>query len=201
MIIQEKRYRMWNSVLISRALPLSLSYLLLVAATLALDFIFHNTGLGWMGRYLGVVGTLLVAFSFGYSARKKKLIEYGPLKYFLRFHCNVGWLGTLLILVHSGIHFNALLPWMATGLMMVVTASGHVGQYLVRKIREEVKRKKQQYGIAADRTDGLEQQYFWDAVTVSAFEKWRFIHMPLVMFLVVLTFLHVASVTMFMNWR
>lgn len=192
---------MLNSVLISRALPLTLSYLLLVAATFSVDFILHKAGLAWTGRYLGVAGTLLVAFSFGYSARKKKLIEHGPLKRFLQFHCNAGWVGTLMILVHSGIHFNAVLPWMATALMMVVTASGHVGQYLVRRIREEVKRKKQQFGIAADRSDGLEQQHFWDAVTLGAFEKWRFIHMPLVTFLVVLTVLHVGSITMFMNWR
>jgi len=192
---------MLNSVLFSRALPLAFSYLLLVAATVSLDFILHSAGLAWVGRYLGVAGTLLVAFSFGYSARKNKLIEHGPLKHFLRFHCNAGWLGTLMILVHSGIHFNALLPWMATGLMMVVTASGHVGQYLVRRIRAEVKQKKQQYGIAVDRTDALEQQQFWNVVTLGAFEKWRFIHMPLVTFLVVLTVLHVASITVFMNWR
>jgi hypothetical protein len=192
---------MLNSVLFSRALPLSLSYLLLVAATLSVDFMLHSAGLAWTGRYLGVIGTLLVAFSFGYSAQKNKLNGHGPLKYFLRFHCNAGWLGTLLILVHSGIHFNALLPWMATGFMMVVTASGHVGQYLVRRIREEVRRKKQQNGIAADRTDAMEQQQFWDAVTLGAFEKWRFIHMPLVTFLVVLTVLHVGSIAMFMNWR
>jgi hypothetical protein len=192
---------MLNSVLFSRVLPLAFSYFLLVAATFSLDFILHSAGLAWTGRYLGVAGTLIVAFSFGYSARKNKIIGHGPLKHFLKLHCNAGWFGTLLILVHSGIHFNALLPWLATGLMMVVTASGHVGQYLVRRIREEVKCKKQQYGIAADRTDALEQQQFWDAVTVSAFEKWRFIHMPLVTFLVALTFLHVVSITMFMNWR
>ena len=192
---------MLNSVLVSRALPLAFSYLLLVAATVSVDFLLHGAGLAWIGRYLGIVGTLFVAFSFGYSARKKKLIDHGPLRRFLRFHCYAGWVGTLMILVHSGIHFNALLPWMATALMMVVTASGHVGQYLVRRIREEVKRKKQQAGIAGDLTDGLEQQHFWDAATLGAFEKWRFIHMPLVTFLVVLTVLHVGSITMFMNWR
>jgi hypothetical protein len=192
---------MWNSVLINRALPLSVSYLLLIAAALSLDFILHSAGLAWTGRYLGIAGTALVAFSFGYSARKKKVIGHGTLKFFLRFHCNVGWTGTLMILVHSGIHFNALLPWMATGLIMVVTASGHVGQYLVRRIREEVKQKKQQYGITGDRVEALEQQQYWDAVTIRAFDKWRFIHMPLVTFLVVLTILHVASISFFLNWR
>ncbi|HWQ26091.1 MAG TPA: hypothetical protein VN367_04825 [Chlorobaculum sp.] len=192
---------MWNSVLVKRAIPLSFSYLLLVTASLALDFILHAAGLDWTGRYLGIAGTVLVAFSFGYSARKKKLIANGPLSVFLRFHCNAGWIGTLMILVHSGIHFNAILPWMATALMMVVTASGHVGQYLVRKLREEVKMKKKKLGIEDGNADGLEQQGYWDDVTLRAFEQWRHIHMPIVSFLLVLTFIHIVSVTFFLNWR
>ncbi|NTU52450.1 MAG: hypothetical protein HGA97_01850 [Chlorobiaceae bacterium] len=192
---------MLNSVLVSRALPLALSYLLLVVCTWSVDLVLHKAGLAWTGRYLGVAGALLVAISFSYSARKHKLTGHGILKHFLRFHSNAGWLGTLLILVHSGIHFNALLPWMATGLLMVVSASGHVGQYLVCRIRDEVKQKKKHYGIAGDRTDGLEQQYFWDSVTLGAFEKWRFIHMPLVTFLGVLTLVHLATITIFTNWR
>jgi hypothetical protein len=192
---------MWHSVLVRRALPLSISYLLLIAASLALDYILHAVGLDWTGRYLGVAGTVLVAFSFGYSARKKKIIDKGPLSVFLRFHCNAGWIGTLMILVHSGIHFNAILPWSATALMMVVTASGHVGQYLVRKLRTEVKMKKIQLGIEDGQADGLEQQVYWDALTVKAFEQWRHIHMPLVSFLMVLTFIHIVSITFFLNWR
>ncbi|NTW52033.1 MAG: hypothetical protein HGB22_05550 [Chlorobiaceae bacterium] len=192
---------MWNSVLVKRALPLSFSYLLLVAASLSLDYILHAAGLDWTGRYLGIAGTALVAFSFGYSARKKKLFRNGPLSLFLRLHCNAGWVGTLLILVHSGIHFNAILPWSATALMMVVTASGHVGQYLVRKLREEVRVKKKQLGIQDGNVDGLEQQAYWDAMTVKAFEQWRHMHMPMVSFLVVLTIIHIVSVTFFMNWR
>jgi hypothetical protein len=192
---------MWNSVLVKRAIPLSFSYLLLITASLALDFILHAAGLDWTGLYLGVAGTVLVAFSFGYSARKKKLIANGPLSVFLRLHCNAGWVGTLMILVHSGIHFNAVLPWFATVLMMVVTASGHIGQYLVRKLREEVKMKKKQLGIEDGQADGLEQQRYWDDVTLKAFEQWRHIHMPIVSFLLVLTFIHIVSVTFFLNWR
>ncbi len=192
---------MLQSVLVRRVLPLSFSYLLLITASLALDYILHAGGYDWAGRYLGIAGAVLVAFSFGYSARKRKLIATGPLGVFLRLHCNAGWIGTLMIFVHSGIHFNAILPWSATAFMMVVTASGHVGQYLVRKLREEVKVKKKQLGIKDGDVDGLEQQVYWDAMTLKAFEKWRHMHMPMVSFLVVLTIIHIVSVTLFMNWR
>jgi hypothetical protein len=195
---------MWQSVLIKRALPLSLSYLLLVVATLSLDSILHFADLFWIGRYLGALGTAFLIFSFGYSARKKKIVRSGTMKFFLRMHCNAGWVGTLMILVHSGVHFNALLPWAATGLMMVVTASGHVGQFLLRKLREEVKTKKMQLGIVdkpgAD-DDFADMQHYWDSLTVRALEQWRTIHMPLVTFLLALTLTHLLTIAFFLDWR
>lgn len=192
---------MWQSVHISGALPLLLSYLLLIASAMSVECILHSAGLAWMSRFLGIAGTVLMAFSFGYSARKKSVIGHGSMNHFLRVHGHAGWIGTLLILVHSGVHFNALLPWMASALLMLVTASGHVGQYLVSRIREEVKWKKKQYGIGGDGIDALEQQHFRDALTLKAFAQWRFIHIPLVTFLLLLTFLHLASISFFMNWR
>ena len=115
---------MWKSLFIQRTLPLSVSYLLLIIAGITLDYILHIGNLVWIGRYLGITGTVFLALSFGYSARKKKLITNGALKFFLKFHCYTGWIGTLMILVHSGIHFNAILPWLATTLMMEMTAFG-----------------------------------------------------------------------------
>lgn len=192
---------MWQSVLIQRALPLTLSWLLLVAASIALDYILHASHLAWIGRYLGIAGTALLVFSFGYSARKKKIVRNGTLKLFLRLHCNAGWLGTLMVLVHSGIHFNALLPWAATACMMAVTASGHVGQYLVKKLREEVNMKKKEAGIKNSEDEEAEGTCYWDSITLKALEKWRTVHMPIVSVLLGLCMLHILSVIFFQNWR
>lgn len=192
---------MWQSVLIRRALPLTLSWLLLIAAAISLDYILHAAHLAWIGRYLGVAGTAFLVFSFGYSARKKKLVQKGTIRFFLRLHCNSGWIGTLMIVVHSGIHFNALLPWMATLFMMTVTASGHVGQYLVRKLREEVKMKKREAGIENSGDDDPDGAHYWNSLTLKALEKWRTVHMPIVSVLLGLTLLHILSVIFFLNWR
>lgn len=192
---------MWQSVLIQRALPLTLSWMLLIAAAISLDYLLHRADLPWIGRYLGVAGTAFVASSFGYSARKKKIVQKGSVRLFLRLHCNAGWIGTLMIVVHSGIHFNALLPWMATLFMMTVTASGHIGQYLVRKLREEVRMKKMETGIENDRNEDPEREHYWDSVTLKALEKWRAIHMPIVSVLLALCLLHILSVIFFVNWR
>jgi hypothetical protein len=186
--------------MIKRALPLTLSYLLLILAALSLDAILHVVHMAWVGRYLGVPGTLFFLLSFGYSARKKKVIRQGALGFFLRFHCNAGWVGTLMILIHSGIHFNALMPWAATAFMLVVTGSGHVGQYLLKKVKAEVKMKLQFSGITVTEEE-LDQQKYWDTLTVKTLEKWRTVHMPLVAVLIALTTLHIASIAFFLNWN
>lgn len=190
---------MWQSLLIRKALPLTVSYLLLIASSIAIDYLLHLFRLESAGRYLGIVGTLFFLLSFIYSARKKKIIPKGAVKGFLQLHCNAGWIATLLIMLHSGIHFNALLPWAATALMLIVTASGHIGQHLVRKFRNEAKLKKQQLGIDTPPDDALDRQLFWDSVTVKTLEQWRTVHMPLVTFLAILTLAHIASILFFSN--
>ena len=191
---------MWKSVLIQRTLPLTLSYLLLIIAAISLDYLLHVAHLAWIGRYMGFAGTAFLVFSFGYSARKKKLMRNGTLKFFLWVHCKAGWIGTLMILIHSGIHFNALLPWMATALMLVVTGSGHVGQYLLKKVRDEVKLKMKQLGAAVT-DDDFDRQQYWDILTVRTLEKWRTMHMPMVSILMALTLIHILSITFFLKWR
>ncbi|MCX6179161.1 MAG: hypothetical protein NT163_07350 [Chlorobiales bacterium] len=191
---------MWKSVLIQRTLPLSVSYLLLIIAAIALDYLLHVTHLAWIGRYMGVAGTAFLVFSFGYSARKKKLVTNGTLKFFLRLHCNAGWIGTLMILLHSGIHFNAVLPWLATAFMLIVTGSGHVGQYLLKKVRDEVKMKMKQLGVSAT-DENIDQQQYWDTLTVKTLKKWRTVHMPMVSLLMALTLIHILSIAFFWNWN
>ena len=105
-----------------------------------------------------------------------------------------------MILLHSGIHFNAVLPWAATAFMLIVTGSGHVGQYLLKKIRDEVKIKMKQLGIAVT-DDNLDRQQYWDTLTIKTLEKWRTIHMPMVSLLMALTLIHILSITFFLNWR
>ncbi|NTU53660.1 MAG: hypothetical protein HGA97_08200 [Chlorobiaceae bacterium] len=191
---------MWNSLLIQKALPLLVSFLLLILSSIVIDYLLHSFNLYSAGRYLGVIGTFFFLFSFIYTARKKKIIPNGAVRRFLQVHCNAGWIATLLILVHSGIHFNALLPWAATALMLIVTASGHIGQHLVRQFRAEAKLKKRQLGITTPPDDTLDRQLFWDSLTVKTLDRWRTMHMPLVIFLAILTLTHTVSILFFSNW-
>ena len=62
--------------LISReVLPFTLSLLALAAATLLCDAALHLLNAVWIGRWLGIPGTLMILGSLAYSLRKRKLIK------------------------------------------------------------------------------------------------------------------------------
>ena len=45
------------------------------------------------------------------------------------------WPGRILaVLVHAGIHFNAILGWLAVWAMLINVASGLTGKYLLRRV-------------------------------------------------------------------
>ncbi len=192
---------MMTSLLIRRVVPLAASALVLLIASFAFDYLLHHFGLELVGRYLGVTGLLFFLVSFVYSARKKKIISTGQTKSFLRAHCVAGWIAALMVMVHSGIHYHALLPWGASALMLVVTASGYVGQHLVRRLRDEV--RFQDAGAAGDAVSA--SRLSLDSLTLRTLGRWRKVHIPLVSFLLVLTLAHIATILMFSNtsawWR
>ena len=119
-------------------LPFSLLLGLLAVATLAGDYLLHQLNLVWVGRYLGIPGTVLIIISLIYSLRKRKVITAGNPKSLLTFHEFAAWLGSLLVLIHAGIHFNAILPWLATMAMSVNVLSGLVGKLLLDQSRRHV---------------------------------------------------------------
>jgi hypothetical protein len=102
-------------------LPFYLALGALMALTLLLDALLHVFNLVWIGRYLGIPGVLLILGSFGYSLRKRKLIGAGKPVQLLRWHEGMAWAGSLLVLVHAGIHFNAILGWLAVLAMLQAT--------------------------------------------------------------------------------
>ena len=100
-----------GSLFSREVVPFYMALLALLLATLAIDAALHLADLVWVGKWLGIPGVLLICASFGYSLRKRKLISKGRPATLLRLHERMAWAGSLLILVHAGIHFNAVLAW------------------------------------------------------------------------------------------
>lgn len=181
-------------------LPFTFLLGLLAVATLAGDYMLHRLNLVWVGRYLGIPGTLLIIGSLVYSLRKRKYIAKGNPKTLLTLHEFGTWLGSLMVLLHAGIHFNAILPWLATVAMGVNVISGMVGKLLLGRSREHVLGKRDHYQLRGLSKTEVEREVFWDAVTLDAMNKWRKVHIPIFVVFAVLALGHIFSIFLFWGW-
>ena len=181
-------------------LPFTLLVATLAAGTLAGDYLLHRLDLVWVGRYLGIPGTLLILASLAYSLRKRKIIASGNPKSLLRLHEVGSWLGTLLVLIHAGIHFNALLPWLATVAMGINVISGMVGKLLLGRSRQHVQEQREQYQLRGLSRPEVEQAVFWDAVTLNTMTQWRKVHIPIFSVFAILSLGHIFSIFLFWGW-
>ena len=181
--------------------PFFLWLALLAFAALAIDALLHWLDAVWVGRYLGIPGVLLIIGSFGYSLRKRKLITTGQPAPLLRLHERMAWTGSLLILVHAGIHFNAILGWLAVWAMLINIASGLTGKFLLQRARirlEETKKQMRAEGLSGTE---LEDRLYWDSLTFDAVKQWRVVHYPITLAFAVLALGHIVSIFLFWGWK
>lgn len=191
---------MKNSLWREHILPFTLILALLAAATFAGDYLLHRLNLVWVGRYLGISGILLIIGSLVYSLRKRKYITSGDPKTLLRLHEFTAWLGSVMVLIHSGIHFNAILPWLATFAMSVNVISGMVGKILLAHARRHVQGERERFQLRGLSKSEVEKSLFWDAVMLDAMTKWRKVHIPIFVVFAVLALGHILSVFLFWGW-
>ena len=188
---------MKQPLLVKYVLPFIQWYALMVFLALAIDYFLHRFELVFVGRQLGLIGTLVIVFSFVYSLRKRKIITSGSPKKLLLLHEYMAWAGSVMLLVHAGIHFNAVLPWLAILMLLIAVASGLVGKFLLKRANETLKERKQalhQSGMSKDEAD---KKLFFDSITVDLMKKWRMVHLPITIVLGLLSLMHIVAVLMF----
>ena len=191
---------MKSSLWREHVLPFTFLLGLLAAATLAGDFVLHRFDLVWVGRYMGIPGTLLIIGSLYYSLRKRKYVTSGEPKSLLKMHEFGTWLGSLMVLIHAGIHFNAILPWLATIAMGVNVISGMVGKMLLSRSRQHVQGEREHFQLRGLSKSEVEQAVFWDAVALGAMAQWRKVHIPIFIVFAVLALSHIVSIFLFWGW-
>ncbi len=173
----------------------------LFVATIVTDAVLHLLDLTWVGRWLGIPGSLLILSSFLYSLRKRKKISFGKPKTLLVLHETLAWIGCLMILVHAGIHIYTILPWLALGAMLINIISGMTGKYLLDRSRRFLADKKQYYLQKGLSEEEAERKMFWDATTFDLMKKWRTVHLPITLAFAVLSLTHIISILMFWQWK
>lgn len=182
-------------------IPFYLSLAALGGGALALDAILHLADAVWIGRYLGIPGVLLILASSGYSMRKRKLIASGKPANLLRWHERLAWAGSLLVLVHAGIHFNAILGWLAVWAMLINIASGLTGKYLLGRARNRLESTRTRLRAQGLSPEAMEEQTYWDSLTFDVVKAWRVVHLPITLAFAVLALAHIIAVFLFWGWK
>jgi len=188
-------------LLTREVLPFLLSLVVLGALALLFDALLHFLNAVWIGRYLGIPGVLLIIGSFGYSLRKRKLIRSGRPADLLRLHERMAWIGALLVLVHAGIHFNAILAWLAVWAMLINVASGLTGKFLLQRARRRLEEAREAMLAQGLSPEELEDSTYWDTLTFDAVKQWRAVHFPIALAFGVLALAHIIAVFWYWGWR
>lgn len=173
----------------------------LVAAAVLCDALLHLFDIVWVGRYLGIPGTLLILGSFGHSLRKRKIIHSGNPVKLLRWHERLAWAGSLLVLVHAGIHFNSFLPWLAVGAMMLNVGSGLTGKFLLRRAHKRLELTREQLQAEGLTASEQVERLHWDSLMFATVKQWRVIHYPVTLAFGVLALAHIISILLFWGWN
>lgn len=188
---------MKHSVLLRYVIPFFQWYALMILITIGIDYLLHHYQLAWVGRYFGYVGTLLVLISFVYSLRKRLIIGTGSPKKMLELHEYLAWGGSIFLLVHAGIHFNAILPWLAIAMLLINVASGLVGKFLLKRSLEKLKASRQVLSNKGLETEVVDKKLFLDSIMVDVMKQWRTIHLPIAFIFGFFSLLHIITVFMF----
>jgi hypothetical protein len=192
---------MERSIINKQVLPFVSLLAGLLLGALLIDWVLHQLDLIWIGRWLGIPGSLLILSSFFYSLRKRKKITFGKPKQLLALHETLTWIGALMILVHAGIHVFAILPWLALIAMLVNVVSGLTGKYLLDRSRRDLAKKQTYYRSQGMSDEAIERQLFWDATTVDVMKQWRVVHLPITLAFGVLALAHILSIFFFWQWQ
>ncbi len=181
--------------------PFFLALLALVVAVLLVDALLHLVDAVWVGRYLGIPGLLLIIGSFGYSLRKRKLITRGNPATLLRLHERMAWGGCLLVLIHAGIHFNAILGWLAVWALLINVGSGLTGKFLLQRSRRRLEATSESMRRQGLSGRALDEHMYWDSLTFDVVKQWRAVHYPITLAFSVLATAHIISVFVFWSWK
>ena len=118
-----------------------------------------------------------------------------------KLHKALAWLGSVLVLVHAGVHFNSILPWLAIAAMLTNVISGLTGTFLISRARNLVESRRDLLRDQEMSAVDIESHLFWDATTLDMLKGWRVVHLPIALAFAALALPHIVSIFVFWGWR
>ncbi len=152
------------------------------------------------GHLAGWAGLALILLVFVYSYRKRYGPKPGWPRGWFRVHMVAGVLGPILILIHSGAHFHALVPSLALLALVLVVLSGIIGQavhYLALRTLHGKRHELLDQGLPEE---DIEDRLRTLAAQEEAFRVWQYIHAPMTFIFLTLVVLHVGGALYFGGW-
>lgn len=149
------------------------------------------------GHVAGWIGFAVILTVFGYSVKKRWGRKAGWPRGWFRVHQAAGIAGPVLILIHSGPHFHALVPILALLAMWVVVVSGLIGVAVHRKSLGLLNSRRNELLRQGLSQEDAEDRLYDLASAEETFRIWQIIHTPMVMIFLVLMIAHIAGAMYF----
>jgi len=156
--------------------------------------LFGHTQTGHVVGWVGLAVTLTV---FVYSVKKRFDRKAGWPRVWFMVHQVAGVFGPLLILVHAGWHFHALVPLLTLIVMGFVVVSGVIGVVVHRKalaLLNNTRKKLASLGLS----QATVEDRLYDLVSgEETFRVWQIVHVPMVMLFLALLISHILGALYF----
>ena len=149
------------------------------------------------GHVVGWIGLVFIGTTFVYSVIKRFGRKAGWPKAWFMVHQVAGILGPLLILVHAGAHFHALVPVLTLIVMGIVVVSGVIGVAVHRKALVLLNNTKNELVSQGLSQADIEDRLYGLVSGEETFRVWQIIHVPMVMLFLALVVLHVFGALYF----
>ncbi|NOS88069.1 MAG: hypothetical protein HOP34_05920 [Methylococcaceae bacterium] len=182
------------TVISCAAIAIALGFLLEVLLSFQSGWQFGHTQ---TGHLVGWAGLAVILAVFVYSVKKRHARTKGWPKAWFLVHQVAGVGGPLLIIIHAGPHFHALVPTLALLAMAIVTLSGIIGVVVHRKALRLLNSKRKELLAQGLTRQDAEELLFALASDEETFRIWQMIHVPMVMIFLVLMISHIFGALYF----
>lgn len=149
------------------------------------------------GHILGWIGLVLILATFAYPAQKRLRPNQIWSKPWLYLHEILGVLGPLVVLVHAGAHFHAVVPIMALLALGLVVISGILGAVLHTLAFRTLYERRHEMVREGLGDQAIEARLRDLAAQEGILRWWPWVHVPLTAVFVVLTIVHVGGALYF----
>ena len=188
---------MKNGIILKDIIPFVVWFSSMIIGAILIDVILHYFDIVFVGRYLGYIGTATILTSLLYSLNKRNIINISTPKILLDYHEYLALSGSIMILVHAGIHIHAVLPWLAVLMLLINVISGLTGKHLLTRANQTLRERKKEMKQLGESEEEIKRDVFLDAIIMDSMKNWRKVHLPITYFLGLLSLIHIVSAIFF----